>query len=282
MQIEINTGTDIVQYNRKTTDYGNGHIEIVTYHMPKRRSNTVRRIPTTGKVGISDEEQRKRTRSQISAIRRKIKGYALTNDFTWFVTLTYNPQIVDSKNYDTAKNTFLKWCRRMRDTYKKFDYLLIPELHKSGAVHFHGLLGNVSANFKEAQNTKTGKSIIRNNRPVYNLSDWKYGFSDCEKIENPERSSVYITKYVTDALLTNKEMYHKKRYFNSQGLNKPKITFEMTDNRTLEKFTPNFGLIDTDHMGNNFIDTVLYKMMIDEETGGLIQQNDDYVMIAKK
>ena len=39
----------------------------------------------------------------------------------------------------------------MRDRHGQFSYLLIPELHKSGAVHFHGLLGNVPADFVEVK-----------------------------------------------------------------------------------------------------------------------------------
>ena len=61
------------------------------------------------------------------------------------------------------------------------------------------------------------KDLIRHDRQVYNLADWEYGYTDCEQIESPERAASYITKYVTTALLTNKEMYNKKRYYNSQG-----------------------------------------------------------------
>ena len=32
MQLQIDPKTYIDEYNRKTTDYGNGQIEIVTYH----------------------------------------------------------------------------------------------------------------------------------------------------------------------------------------------------------------------------------------------------------
>lgn len=77
-------------------------------------------------------------------------------------------------------------------------------------------------------------------------------------------------------------MYHKKRYFNSQGLQKPKITFEMADNSELNEITPNFGLIAKDIHGNNFVDVGLYKMAKNQETGKLEQRSDDYLLIAKK
>lgn len=267
-------------YNRRTTDYGNGKIEIAAYGSPRLRY-TSRISSGKGEAETTDKAQEERTRRQVYAIRRKIKGYAFSNNFCWFVTLTFNPEKVDSSDYETAKDTLLKWCRKMRDTYKKFDYLMIPELHKSGAVHFHGLLGNIPAEFEEAANPKTGEPLIRHGRQVYNLTDWKYGFSDCEKIESTDRAASYITKYVTSALLTDKKMYNKKRYFNSQGLKKPVVTFDMRDNADLDRFTPNFGVIETGTDGRNIINIGIYNLETDPETGELAQTDTSYLITAK-
>ena len=282
MKIGIDPESYIKEYNRKTTDFGNGAIEITAYHSPRiKYFGGNQRASAKKEAEISDKAQEERTRKQLYAIRRRIKGYALSNDFKWFVTLTFNPGKIDSFNYETAKTALLKWCRQMRDKYNKFDYLLIPELHKSGAVHFHGLLGDVPADFAEAVNPKNGKPLIKNKRQVYNLIDWKHGFSNCQKIESPQKSASYITKYITTSLLANKEMYKKKRYFNSQGLIQPTVTLAMSDNTELSGFIPNFGVVDTDHNGKNFIDIGVYNMMRDNETGTLIQENTDYVIKAK-
>lgn len=272
---------DYEPYNRRTTDYGNGKIEIATYHSPRLRYMRSRGTPSGSEAETTDKAQEERTRRQIFAIRRRIKGYAFSNSFKWFVTLTFNPEKVDSSDYETAKTILLKWCRKMRDRYEKFDYLIIPELHKSGAVHFHGLLGDISADFVEAAHPKTGKPLIRHNRQVYNLTEWEYGFSDCEEIESPERAATYITKYVTSALLTDKKMYNKKRYFNSQGLAKPVVAFGMSDNTDLDSFTPNFGIIETNRDGRNIIDIGIYNLETDPETGELSQTDDSYFIAAK-
>ncbi|MDE6664006.1 MAG: hypothetical protein K2K46_11800 [Lachnospiraceae bacterium] len=272
---------DYETYNRRTTDYGNGKIEVAAYHSPRLRYVGSGRKPSGRKADTSDKAQEERTRRQVYAIRRRIKGYAFSNSFRWFVTLTFNPEKVDSSNYETAKNTLLKWCRRMRDRHKQFDYLIIPELHKSGAVHFHGLLGDIPAHFAEAANQKTGEPIIRHNRQVYNLTEWEYGFSDCEEIESPERAASYITKYVTTALLTDKKMYNKKRYFNSQGLAKPVVVFGISDNTDLDSFTPNFGVIETDMDGRNIINIGIYNLEANPETGALSQTDTSYLITAK-
>lgn len=273
---------DYKEYNRRTTDYGNGRIEIAAYHSPRLRYIGSGRTSSGRETETSDKAQEERTRRQVYAIRRRIRGYAFSNNFRWFVTLTFNPEKVDSSDYETAKNTLLKWCRRMRDRHDRFDYLIIPELHKSGAVHFHGLLGDIPAHFVGALNPKTGKPIIRHDRQVYNLTEWEYGFSDCEEIESPERAASYITKYVTAALLTDKKMYNKKRYFNSQGLAKPVVSFGMSDNTELDSFTPNFGVIETDRNGKNIIEIGIYNLATVPETGALFQTDNDYLIIAKK
>ena len=268
-------------YNRRTTDYGNGRIEVAAYHPPRLRRMGGVRKPSGREAETSDKAQEARTKSQIYAIRRRIKGYALSNNFCWFVTLTFDPEKIDSSDYETAKNTLLKWCRWMRDSYGQFGYLMIPELHKSGAVHFHGLLGDIPADFAKAVSPKTGELLTRHGRQVYNLADWKYGFSDCERIESPEKAASYITKYVTSALLTDKKMYNKKRYFNSQGLAKPVIAYGMSDNTDLGSFTPNFGVIETGVDGRNTIDIGIYNLEADPETGTLTQTDTSYFITAK-
>lgn len=287
MDADSSKSSDKKEYNRRTTDYGNGRIEVVTYHCPRFRNTGSRIIPDNREDETTDQAQEERTRQQMYAIRRKIKGYALSNDFHWFVTLTFDPKKIDSFHYETAKDTLLKWCRKMRDECreknKSFDYLMIPELHKSGAVHFHGLLGDIPAKFEKAVNPKTGMPLIRHDRQVYNLTKWKSGFSDCEEIESPERAASYITKYVTSALLTDKQMYQKKRYFNSQGLAKPDVSYSMNDNDNadLNRFTPNFGVVETDENGTNYLEVGIYNLVKDKETGALSQTDTDYLITAK-
>ncbi|MTB36803.1 hypothetical protein [Streptococcus uberis] len=270
-------------YNKKTVDYGNGNIDIIIYSEPQ-----VRVLESSNHKGganklseISDKAQEQRTKSQSYAIKRKIRGYGLANNFKWFVTLTIDPKKYESKDYEKTKKLLLNWCRNMRDKYGKFDYLLIPEFHKSKAIHFHGLLSDIPALFEPATHPKTNKNLERNGRQIYNLKDWKFGFSDCEVIIDRERTASYITKYITKELLSNKKMFRKKRYFVSKGLKKPKINFTNADIKELDKFIPNFGIVATNSKGENILEKAIYRLESDTLNGCLIQNNKDYLIKAK-
>lgn len=270
------------QYNQKIVDFGNGMIELTAYAIPqvKQVGNIKHKGGANEQSEISDEAQENRTKLQSQKIKRKIRGYALVNDFEWFVTLTLDPKKNDSYNFEESKKLLLKWCRYMRDTYGKFDYLIIPEFHKSGAVHFHGLLGDIPANFVEAIHPKSGQPLMRNDRQIYNLTDWKHGFTDCEKIIDSEKTASYLTKYITKELMSNKEMFRKKRYFNSKGLKNPTIEYLDSEIVNLTDFVPNFGIVSTDEEGNNVLEKSIYKLQKDKKTGELFQKDTSYLIKA--
>lgn len=261
-------------YNTKVTNFGT-YREITHFHtsqVRKAKSDEHRGGRNKNSV-ISDEAQEERTKAQHYKIKRKIRHYILANDFQFFVTFTIDPQKGNSLDYDTAKSILLKWCETQRKMKGKFDYIFIPEFHKSGRVHFHGVLGNCNFELIEAVNPKTGKVLKRNGRQVYNLPVWKYGFTDVEIIEDKERTSSYMTKYVTKELMSNKEMFGKKRYFPSRGLKVPEITFENRASDEFEDFTPNYGLISKNYTGEKVIDKAIYKLSVDSETGEIVQKD---------
>ena len=106
-------------------------IEVTVYHNHQIRQlgSLKHKGGATNKSEISDEAQEERTKKQSYTIKRKIRGYALANDFKWFTTLTIDPKQYDSLDYDSSKELLLKWCRKMRDRYENFDYLIVPELN---------------------------------------------------------------------------------------------------------------------------------------------------------
>lgn len=138
----------------------------------------------------------------------------------WFITLTFSPDNVDRFDYDAVCALMLKFTRSLR--HYNCLYLIIPEQHKSGAWHFHGLIkGDLPV--VPAISPKTGKCIFDNNRRlVYNVTNFDVGFTTATKIGDSDRAVSYLTKYLTKDKMT-KVPKGKKRYWASRKLPTPEV-----------------------------------------------------------
>lgn len=144
-----------------------------------------------------------------------IRDIALCNAFSYFFTWTLSADLIDRYDADIVSKkvqTFLK-----NASYRKgFRYVCVPELHKDGAIHFHGLcnLGNVKV--QRAFDPRTGFPLsTKRGQPIFNMMDWPYGFSTCIPIDgNYERTCNYLTKYISKS----SEKIFGKWYFSSRDL----------------------------------------------------------------
>lgn len=168
------------------------------------------------KKGVKDEE-----RSNVVSRNRTIqKVYEVTrsNMWEWFITLTFNPEKVNSFEYTEVSQVLSKWLNNLKSRYAPdLKYIIVPELHKSGRYHFHGLIADTGNMIFEDSGHKTfgGETI-------YNLGNYKLGFTTATKINDVSRASSYITKYITKDLCATTA--NKKRYWCSRNLNEVDIT----------------------------------------------------------
>ncbi|HFI0027385.1 TPA: hypothetical protein ACGOSU_000847 [Streptococcus suis] len=236
---------DYVPYNEKRIIFPNGNIEIVKYGrlkvriLNKKQSNN----PTHE---LTDEEKEKRRVQQAFRIKRKIKHYCLSNDFDLFWTLTFNDEEIDALDYVKARKTLQAWLKYQREKYGRFDYIFVPELHKSGRIHFHGLTKHLNPPLTVAISPKTGRKIKKNGKQIYNAENWKKGFSTVSQISNSAKTASYITKYITKELLEVPTAYHQPHYFVSRGLKLPDITYEEVKEDDLENFVPSYIAMNID------------------------------------
>lgn len=137
---------------------------------------------------------------------------ALNRDkFKYFVTLTFDPKKIDSKSTKEVVKVLRSFLKNSSDR-KGLAYIVIPELHKDGKIHIHGLINDSLQLRDSGTRSVTGykkplkletmkrKGIpIEDGRTVYNLSAWdKYGFSTVEEISgNTDMIFGYVTKYMT-------------------------------------------------------------------------------------
>jgi hypothetical protein len=148
--------------------------------------------------------------------KREIRNYAMNNDFQWFTTFT---MAKDRHNDKKTFENFHKWLKSETRRLGMFNYIVIPERHKSGAIHFHGLFGNYKGQVTKAINVKTGKLHKTGGRQTYEFPSYKLGWQLHTEIESPEKIATYITKYITKQLITTNA--NKKSYWNSRLLKKP-------------------------------------------------------------
>ncbi len=150
--------------------------------------------------------------SSVMRTRTALEDLCICNNFELFCTFTFDPSRYNSKNLLDCRRYMNTWLHNAKFRHSRhLEYLVVPELHKSGAIHFHALLRGYEGQLKDSKHTQHG-------RKVYNIPHWHFGFSTCCKIDNQDAVSRYIRKYITKDMLL---LPGKKRYFCSQRLNRP-------------------------------------------------------------
>lgn len=191
--------------------------------------------------------------SSLNRSKRMIYDYGRSNVWEWFFTLTFEPvESFTAENYCECSTKARKWFKNIRERYcPHVKYLLVPEQHISGAWHFHALVSNCNElNFEKAVNNQkyrkdkeTGKIMLdKNGQPVpnkyfgeylrtsypdgdfiYNIKQYKNGFTTATRITDTRKAVSYIVKYITKDLC--KCTFGKRRYLPSNNLDLPKISY---------------------------------------------------------
>lgn len=145
--------------------------------------------------------------------KQKIYNYARSNKWEWFFTFTFDPKKVDSMDYDEITVVMSDWLNYMLhyNKTKRLKYLIVPEKHKSGAWHFHGVFSGID--YDSWKLMFSGK--YKNGEPIYNVDSFPYGFTTATAVHNTQAVSHYICKYITKDLFDS--LKNKKRYWVSRS-----------------------------------------------------------------
>lgn len=137
--------------------------------------------------GLSAEANRRRAQRRA---RVAVKDLGLCNPWKYFVTLTLDRRKVD--RYDAA--AVVRHLNRWLDNQVRrhgLAYVLVPEHHKDGAIHFHGFFNDAISGVDSGHRDAGGHTI-------YNLPAWSWGFSTAIELYGERRAAVgYVCKYVT-------------------------------------------------------------------------------------
>lgn len=149
-------------------------------------------------------------RRSVRRARKAVRDIARSNDWAYFVTLTLDPERVDRYDFAAIWKHLRHWlgnCVRR----KGLAYLLVPEHHKDGAIHFHGFFNDALEAVDSGTMSVPGrKAPVRvrseaqraafermGGHTVYNLPDWGWGFSTAIQLYGERDSAIsYVCKYI--------------------------------------------------------------------------------------
>lgn len=137
---------------------------------------------------------------QNNVIRAKsrVTELALCNPWEYFVTLTVadkseNGTEHDRTNLDDYVKSLGQWISHFNRKYNaSLKYILIPEEHKAGGWHMHGLLHDIP-----------DAALVKNEHGYLDLPFYRarFGWVSLSAIRDKKRCARYITKYVTKTFL---------------------------------------------------------------------------------
>lgn len=234
----------IITYPDLTKQYRIYHNTIGTddLSIPVRPHKKGERNPFDGKVCkeiLVDIKDYKNHVDEVSIKRtkKKVYDYAKSNEWEWFVTFTFSPDKVNRYDYDECTKYLSKWFNNLKRSSPALSYLVVPEQHKDGAYHFHGLFSGMN----EHQIVWTGKYVIkrvrglrskfvRTKEKIYKIGSYKLGWMTATRVREMEKVTSYITKYITKDMLNG--LHGRKRYWCSRNLVLPLeevFTLDATD-----------------------------------------------------
>lgn len=201
-----------------------------------------------GAGGLSKQDEQDYLEKSINRTKTRISDYILCNDFTHFVTFTFdrkNSKVKSEEDrHDLRKMSklLITWVNteqvnHFRRHGKKFKYLIVPERHKNGAWHFHAVFQGYKNEIEDFYSSKnkylTVDEIRSKNKKPKNqrgfLPRYTLGRSEIAPVKDKFRMSNYIKKYITKELIQEK---NKKRYWASRNLKLPEIIENIVESST--------------------------------------------------
>lgn len=166
--------------------------------------------------------------ASISRTKSRVTELALCNPWEYFVTLTLDKEKYNRHDLATFKKHLSKFLNNLRFRYGwNIKYLLIPEQHKNGAWHMHGLFMGIPSSELSLFSLHDHLpmkflAMLGAGRKIMNWMRYaqSFGYVTCEPIRNLEATAKYITKYITKDLVSSQVGLNKKLYLCSQGLNR--------------------------------------------------------------
>lgn len=196
--------------------------EFKVYENPNPRGNRLCSFGLNKLQGFQNFSNSENAR--FSSRNRLVELIKANPDFCYFFTGTFDPKKWNSKNFPEIYKPLRRFLQN-----KGIKYILVAELHQSGAIHFHGVfnetvepyLENFDLSKKIPKRIRDG--ILKEDRNLFNFPSYakRFGWVSIEKIRNLDAVACYVSKYITKSFEDEKNRISYRRFFASKNLSRP-------------------------------------------------------------
>lgn len=167
-------------------------------------------------------EEKGRFLSSVIRARSRVRELAMCQHWDYFITLTLDETKQDRFDIADYIKKLGYWIQNYNKKFGiKLQYLIIPEQHKNGAWHAHGLLRGVAPD-----------SLCKNEHGYLDMPYYRnrFGYISLGRVKSHERCASYITKYISKDVKSTSE--HMKKgahlFYASRGLKGKEILWVAT------------------------------------------------------
>ena len=204
--------------------------------------------------------------------RTAVFDIAMATDFDLFATFTVSPEKVKDRLDDGEVFGHLHDWLDNNVRRRGLAYVLVPEYHKKGGLHFHALMNDALPMVDSGRIIRStgGKPklpagplqrsawLAAGGHPVYNLPGWGWGFSAAIRLYGDRAAAVgYVTKYISK----NDRKIGGRWYYSGGELRRPQVTTCKLDFDRASWYGPAF---DIDELGARGVRLRIEKEDTDE------------------
>lgn len=161
---------------------------------------------------MTDERRKASQKSAKRRARQNMQDIVDSNQWSWFITGTLSPdKVADRSDYDAVARSVSQRLKNIGRNHPGMEYIIVPEQHKDGSWHFHGLMTGEGFRMVDSGH-KDGKR-----RSIFNWKEWTLGWSTATRIDDSAKAGNYIGKYVRKE---NGVPFGKRRFWASRGADK--------------------------------------------------------------
>jgi len=191
-------------------------------------------------IPISDTKKAANLARAKRRARAAVYDLARATDFEFFVTLTINKDKVKDRLDDAEIFRHLQDWLDNNVRRRGLAYVLVPEYHKAGGLHFHAFMngalevvdsGTISLPGGDKPRRPRSKAqraawLAQGGHVVYNLPGWGWGFTTAIRLYGDRDAAIgYIVKYITKS----QEKIGGRWYYSGGPLLRPAVQVEDLD-----------------------------------------------------